>query len=232
MIEINLNALQKGETRVSVKGHQTKSGYVKPHIRVVKTTAQAETDAKLAALEVYKEASRNTDDWVKDNPKRYMEFGNVDAYTIDTYDEINSALRDDFTDKELSEIDLKDQIDSISSFLKDAPKFDGVVYRCMHFDVDNYGKDDYDDFIKNVTVDEEIELKPFTSTSFDKDVAMKFTYKKDTNIIMKIKSKRGVVLDGVSSFGEQEVLFDKRSHFKVISREQIDNNINIELEEI
>ena len=236
MIEINLNTLQKSETRVPVKGHQTKSGYVKPHIRVVKakTTAEAdvEMDAKMATLQTYKAAATRTNDWIKDNPDRYKDVGSISDYTVSDYDIINSALRDDFTEEELSKIGMSDQIKYISSFIKDVPKYKGKVYRGMNFDVRYGGDIVYEEFMKNLIVGCELELKPFTSTSFSEEIATKFTSPKNINILMEIQSKRGVVLNGASEFGEQEILFDRGSKFKIIDVQISGNDVNVKMEEI
>ena len=241
MIEINLSALHKGEKKVSVKGHQTKTGYVKPYIRVVKTATQA--DDEIMALETYKEAASRTNDWIRANPDRNKDVGETNEYTVSDYDVINTALRDDFTDVELSGMMIGDQIKSISSFLTDAPKFNGMVYRGMGFNLDKQSSaDQYYKFIDDIMKSDTIVLKPFTSTSQDKDRASEFIGKSDGKrfgepggILLKIKSKTGVALDGVAEFPiEREVLFNKGIEFKVI-KYALDPNTktyNVELEEI
>lgn len=235
MIEINLNALSKSETRVSVKGYKSGKGYVKPHIRIVKTAAQAdvEVDAKLAGLQAYKDAASRTNDWIVANPDRHADVGETNEYCVSSFDVINTALRDDFSGAELDNMLIGDSIKSISSFLTDAPKFEGTVYRGMSFDIAHGGDKEYEAFMDNVESDIDFTLKPFTSTSVNKDEAMKFTLKDNINILMEIKSKRGIALDGAAEFPkEQEVLFDRDSKFKLIDKQISGDDVKLTIEEI
>jgi len=242
MIEIDINKLHKSEQVVHVKGHQTKSGYVKPYIRIVKaktaTEAAAEMDVILATLQNYKDAAAKTNKWITDNPDRSYDVGEVNNFTVEDYDVINTALRDEFTEDELSDMMIGDQIKSISAFLKDAPKFNGVTYRGMGFDPGIVGdKLIYDNFIDDIKNNEFITLPAFTSTTVKKEIAMDFSGrgvpKHSNRIILEIKSKNGVALDGAAAFSkEMEVLFDKASDFKIISIEAIDGVYNVKLEEL
>ena len=237
MIEIDLDTLRKGEKRIPVKGHQTKTGYIKPHIRIVKTAAEAdvEMDEKLAVLRKYKEAAARTDEWITLNPDRHVDVGEVNNYTVGDYDAINEALREKFTDEELSETPIKDQIKSISAFLRDAPKYNGITYRGMGFDIANWGdRDRYNKFINDFTDSEFITLPSFTSTTHNKEIAIGFTGTRTTQrILFEIESKHGVVLDGAAQFAkEQEILFDKDSQFKVISVKRDGKTMHVKLEEI
>ena len=205
MIEININDLRKSETRVSVKGHHTKVGYVKPYIRVVKGKAEAdaEMDVILATLQNYKDATAQTNKWIADNPDRSYDVGEVNNFTVEDYDVINTALRDELTEDELSDMMIGDQIKSISAFLKDAPKFNGVTYRGMGFDPDVVAdKLIYDNFINYVKNNESIILPSFTSTTVKKEIAIDFSgrgvSKYSNRIILEIKSKKGVALDGAA----------------------------------
>lgn len=233
MIEININDLNKSEQSVRVKGYQTSSGYVKPYIRIVKKKSDTESDSKSTSVQAYKDAASRTNDWIKDNPDRSRDVGETNEYCIDSFDVINTALRNDFTDEQLSNMIIGDQIKSISSFLKDAPKFDGTVYRGMSFDIAYGGDKQYEDFMGDADVGGEITLKPFTSTSARKDVAMKFVSKDNINVLMEIKSKRGVALDGAAEFiDEREVLFDKASKFKITDITITGDDVNMKMEEI
>lgn len=234
MIEINLGTLHKGEKKVSVKGHQTKTGYVKPYIRVIKTGGQKDTEED--SLQIYKEAAAKTNDWMRSNPDRNVDIGNTSDYTVGTYEFINEALRDGLTEAELSGTSTYDQIKSISSFLKDAPKFNGTTYRGLSFFmIDGFDAPKHDEFMKSISGSESISLPSFTSTSVDKEVATKFMpkHRDHKNILLEIKSKYGVALNGVAEFTkEREVLFDKNSEFKIINVEEIDGIKHIKLEEI
>lgn len=231
MIEINLGALYKDERKVSVKGHQTKTGYVKPYTRVVKTSTQ--TDDEITALETYKKAASRTNDWIRDNPDRSKDVENVNYYTDREYDFINETLRESRPEDELriSLSDMGEKIESISAFLKDAPKFDGIVYRGMTFNI--RGRKDYEEFMVGMTAGNECEIKPFVSTTANKDIAEGFTVDNNINVLMEIRSKRGVVLNGAAQFPkEREVLMDKNSKFKIIDVKIIDKDVRIKLEEI
>lgn len=243
MLEINFKSL-KSEKRVHVKGHQTKSGYVKPHIRVVKTAAQAdaEMNAKMAALQSYKNASEQTNKWIKNNPDRRADIAEINDYTVDNYGFINEALRvgmkgDEFIDYRgeiFSVSDINNQVESISSFLNDAPKFKGIVYRSMTFNIrDIKGIRDYEEFMRSIEGFDVCTMKTFSSTSININKAQEFRIPNNINVIMKIKSKNGVALNGATHFPkEQEVLLNKDSKFNIISIDKDGRNIYIELEEI
>ena len=239
MIEIDLSRLQKAEHTIHIKGHQTKTGYVKPHTRKVKTATEAdvEMDVKLAALRDYKEAAMRTEDWLKENPDMNQAAGVVNNFTVDEYDDINKFLRGD-EPEDLTKEEIIESVDAISGFLRDAPKFNGTVYRGMGFDPTvSREKDIYDKFMGDVQNTDTVTLPAFTSTTFNKDKAVDFSGegvpKYTARIILEIKSKRGVALNGVAAFPkEQEILFDKSSDFKVIGVKNIDGIDHIQLEEI
>jgi hypothetical protein len=134
--------------------------------------------------------------------------------------------------------EINDSINSISKFLGDAPKFSGTVYRGMGFDP-NVSKDKtvYDNFINDVESSDSVTLPSFTSTTCKKEIAIDFSgegvARYSSRIILEIKSKKGVVLDGAAAFPkEQEILFDKGTDFKVINVEDVDGLKHIRLEEI
>ena len=251
MIEINLNNLQKGEKRIPVKGHKSAKGYVKPHIRVIKTGAQAdvEMDVKLAALQNYKEAAARTNDLIAANPDRHVDVGNTYDYSVDTYDEINYYLREEKLMEEVEEEGVivptlwmkEDEIieisDSISSFLHDAPKFTATTYRGMYFRTETErGSNKFNIFMENINNSKEITLKSFTSTSVKIEEAEKCIRKSKPgrgNIIFEIKSKNGIAVGDVVAFpGEREILFDKNSKFNIINVGKLEDNTYIKLEEI
>jgi len=242
MIEINLTELQKTEKTIHVKATSKR----KAHTRKIKTAAEAdaEMDEKLAALQNYKEAAARTNEWITANPDRYKDVGNINYYTVEDYSMINEVLRDIEPEDEIkiSRTDVGEQIQSISSFLSDAPKFDGIVYRGMGFNLDRESSaNEYYNFIDNIMKSDVITLKSFTSTSQDKDSASSFAGKtgkdfgKPGGILFEIKSKTGVALDGAAEFSsEREVLFDRNIKFKVVGY-NIDSNTqtyHIKLEEL
>lgn len=241
MIEINLDTLRKGEKVIHVKA----TPKMRAHTRKIKTAAEAdvEMDEKLAALRNYKEAAARTNEWIGQHSDRHIDVAETNNYTVEDYDVINTALRDDFTDIELSDMMIGDQIKSISAFLTDAPKFDGLVYRGMGFNLDRESSaNQYYEFIDDIMKSDVITLKPFTSTSQDKDKASEFIGKSTGKqfgapggIFFEIKSKNGVALDGAAEFPvEKEVLFDKGTEFKVVDYniDPVTKTYNIKLEEI
>jgi len=237
MIEINLNNLQKGERIVDVKAHSTKSGYVQAHKRKIKTAAEhdVEMEDRFTSLKIYKDAASKTENWINNNPDRYADVGEVNNYCVDDYNVINETLREGLSEKQLSEMDLSQQIYSISSFLKDAPKFTGTTYRGMTFGGDKAGKESLKKFMFNINSIGGFVMLPFASTSVDKYVATGFasTQGGSTSVVLEIKSKNGVALDGAAEFTrEQEVLFDRNSQFKVIDVKTEGHNMHIKLEEV
>jgi len=163
----------------------------------------------------------------------------VDEYTAVDYMPINNYLRssDDEKNKKRDKEQMEHKIAAISTFLKNAPKMDGVVYRGMNFwKSDSDSLHDFDSFITNFKEGGAVEMKSFTSTSANKDIISDFANPGRAHAIrFKIKSKRGVYLDGLSQVPEEEeVLFDKGSKFKVlhIDRSEYPDLVQISLEEI
>ena len=232
MIEINLSNLQKGERIVDVKAHNTKFGYVQGYKRKIKTATEKD---KSTTSEVYKDAASNTEDWINNNPDRYTDVGEVNNYCVDDFNVINETLRTGLSEEKLSGMFLFPQIHSISSFLKDTPKFTGTTYRGMSFGGDKEGKESLKEFMLNINSIGGFVMKPFTSTSVDKHTATSFasTEGGSTSVLLEIKSKSGVALDGAAEFtNEQEVLFDRSSRFKVIDVEEEGHSMYIKLEEV
>lgn len=250
MIEINLTNLQKAEKRIYVKGTATRKAHYRK-IKGAKTAAEAdvEVDEKLAVIENYKNAADQTNEWIKHNTDRYKDIDNMYDYSIDTYDEINYYLREGKLIEEIEEEGAivptlwmkKDKIieisDSISSFLRDTPKFTGTVYRGMYFRTETKrGLNKFNTFMENINRSKELTLKSFTSTSAKIEEAEKCIRKSKPgkgNIIFEIKSKNGVAPGIAVAFpGEREVLFDKNSKFNIINVGKLEGNTYIKLEEI
>jgi len=150
----------------------------------------------------------------------------INDYTDVDYVSINSYLRDEKSGD--AEVDKK--ISHISTFLKNAPKMEGVVYRGMSFGNDESG---FNKFLNECAKDKSVMLKSFTSTSTDK-VAIGEFKKGDHSITLEIKSKSGVFLDGLSEVPEEnEVLFDKKSNFRIseVDRSGYPEHVRITMEE-
>ena len=219
MIEIRLTDFNKGVKQVHVDGYTTKSGvHVKDHYKKVKT---GDHDVPCDTVN-YREACKITGAWVDATPDIKEAADDVYAYTEFDSKSINKALRD--SDIESIE-SFKTKINNVSKFIKNAPKFEGTVYRGMSFNVwgDNKSAEEYYKFISDVKNCDTITLKTFTSTSISENLASEFTIKNKNRgepggIILEIRSKNGVALDGASHYEvEREILFDRDTEFKVIS---------------
>lgn len=237
MIEINLNKLRKGERTIQVKAHPTKQGYVKAHSRVIHVTAaeaDTEKEREIMTLVTHKEAAGRTKKWMDEHPERYEDYDKTNNYTVDDYKTINDVLRHDISEEELSTLVVSDQIKSISSFLRDAPKFTGTTFRGMTFSGDTIGYQQLNEFMADIHSSDGFVLKPFTSTSINKDIASGFASTKagSTAVVMEIRSKTGVALNGVATFKrEMEVLFDRGTKFNLVNVEETGRDIYIIIEE-
>lgn len=157
----------------------------------------------------------------------------VSEYTAIDYSKINEYLRTDKSGDEGKD----DQINNISTFLKNAPKMEGKVYRGMNFWKSRPDSlNNFDGFLNEVEEGESLTLKPFTSTSTKEKVAMEFAEGSNAHtIVFEIKSKSGVYLDGVSQKEEEdEVLFDKSSKFNIlkVDRSGYPEHVRIIMEEV
>ena len=247
-IEIDISSLQKGEKRVWVKATSKRKG----HYRRVKGAKKVEEIKEVPTvdnIQLYKDAASKTNDWMSDNPERGQEFDIVRDYCVSAYDDINYYLREGELMGGVEEEGVlvqesimgKDEIikasDRISNFLHSAPNFSGVTYRGMTFRTESdIGFKHFNSFMNNISVGKEFKLKSFTSTSSDEEQASKFTIGKgalNVNVLLEIRSKSGVALNGASAFpSEHEVLFDRGCEFKVVSVAKEGNFIGIKVEEI
>lgn len=180
--------------------------------------------------EKYRVATEQVSSWVDENPDRADDVDNTLTYCKAGYEIINKTMRripDDVFDTFLP----PDDIQSVSNFLRDAPSFDGMVYRGVNIDT----KANFDAFMKGVEGGT-IRMKSFTSTTVDQEKSKGYAYlypRINPPVYMAIKSKRGVSVRNISaSPRENEVLFDYGSKFKVINYNVSDKEVNIELEEI
>ena len=214
--------ITKGEKRVHVKAHQTKSGvYVKDHYRMVEEGEGTEEKDNIESTINRMEDYIKNDDRV--NPTM---LDSVMLYSSERYEDINSSLRDgDLEDY----ADLIEDVNNISEFIKNAPKFDGIVYRGINeFD----DSDDFDEFIDQLTNCDTITFPAFISCSTEKNVAEIFTGS-DRSILFNIISTNGVILNNASDIpDENEVLFDYGTDFDVVSVENNNGKYLIKLREI
>ena len=238
MIEISTIDLGKGEKLINVKATSKR----KAHRRKVKTAAEAdaEMDAKLAALRIYTTAATLTNQWIKDNPDRYEDVGEVNDYTVDHYHEINHYLgKNKLISPEQRMLDVDEIVEKstrISNFLQDAPKFNGIAYRGKYMRIEtDSGLEKYNTFMKNINNSDTIILKSFSSSTADKNIAKNYIRggANKGNIMFSIRSKSGVALGKSAAFHlEREVLFNKNTEFKIINVNTSSEGTSIELEEI
>lgn len=228
MIEIDISKLERG----------THTGYVKvtrdgKTFRRKQRLGMKESEKSVEPIEIStSDLSDKMDVFtteLKSKPEGADMIAAIRRYSTLDYSVCNSCLRNNEYGND-KEIDSK--IDTVSAFLKDAPKTQGTVYRSMRFDKD---ENEMSKFLDKCKEGESLLLEPFTSTSTEEMMARTFANKNNFNtILLNIESKNGVYLDGVSDARhEQEVLFDKNSKFKItkIDNSNVDHVI-INMEEI
>jgi len=168
----------------------------------------------------------------------------AEDYTTFYYLNINAYLRTGkgfgHTEEEPSILsvakkkDLDNRIKILSDFIDGAPKVKGIVYRGMGWDHDTPNAEkDFNEFINNIEIGGDFELKPFTSTSTDEDMATTFAKNKKWNVVFEIDSTNGVFLDGLSIVPhEKEVLLDKNSNFTITGIDKSDpNSVKIKIKQ-
>lgn len=127
---------------------------------------------------------------------------------------INDALRGNRFNS-LPE-DIQDEIKTISSGINKFPKHQGTVYRNVSFDdmISMYGNDSAIEFIEQHQKEKTVTYPSFTSSSKNKD-GYPLLSEHQANIEINSKNGRDITYaTGVK--GEEEVLFDRNSSFKVI----------------
>lgn len=174
----------------------------------------------------------------KSDPEKLENYKNaVRAYTTERYKIINPALRDGIdSDKVIARMTAKEhatikrEIDTVSEYLKDAPKFKGEVYRGVGFD----DKSQFDDFINSFQGNTHTSSPQFTSSSILRSDAEYFEGVSDYSATLKIKSNDGSYIGGLSEFREEtEVLFDHSTKFKIKNIVKVsDRHYDIELEDV
>ena len=140
-----------------------------------------------------------------------------------------SVVSEDEMKKEME--NLKEEIGLISEYLSGAPKYEGIVYRGMKWELEFGGGADYEDFLQHMKggVGNIVQFKSFTSTSVDKNIIDKFLEKGDpkiANVIFEIRAKgnNGVFLGKTANLpSEKEVMFDKDTKFKILSSEDYED---------
>lgn len=140
------------------------------------------------------------------------------------YPKIEAYLRKGAVDEDYAD-HIKDLVKKIDSYLDDAPKHDGIVYRGLQFEKKDKG---YKELVKAIKEKGEIMDKGFMSTTADRDIVSVFTEKPIETILFEIDGKNGVSINHLARDpGEKEVLFKRNTKFKVISYEEKDYGFKV-----
>lgn len=151
------------------------------------------------------------------------------------YRQMNNQLR---RDKPLTEFNQAFS-ELLSNGIQKMPEYSGVAYRGLRLN-----KTQLRDWLETAGKGGEKTLSGFTSASQLRSVANEFTLKgspkpNETAVILKIKSKSGRSISGISEFNgifakqdQREILFDKGSQFKVVRSYIEDGRIIFDLEQL
>lgn len=170
-------------------------------------------------IKYFTEATTATTNWANEHA------GDVDKkiikeYTANGFVAINAYLRahdaNAFTLQEKEQ--LQEKVDTISTFLQKAPKFDGASYRGVQLSTEIF------DGLKS-SIGGEISFPSFVSTSHDSTKASVFAGERQMGsdkkrVLFKIEANSGVAIGGdLHHFkdSEKEVLFDRNSKFRIES---------------
>jgi len=140
----------------------------------------------------------------------------IHTYSMYFYTQVNTILRG-YSDENIRLI--QPYTKAITSALNKTPIYSGIVYRIVH------------DFpgLKNYTPGTIITEKGYTSTSASKGFLA--GYKKSAHLFI-IKSKTGRDIHQLTAEDESEVLFEKNTKFRILSRTKTNGLFTIEMEEI
>ena len=161
------------------------------------------------------------------------ERGVVNAYSEKENGEAskwNSALR--FTGEEtLSKAD-RDSVELLDSVIEKAPKFPEPTFRGMNFPD---GANEYYRELSNLEIGEPFKEKGFLSTSVSKLTAYGYANENGTDrprVMLEVHGKNGALITPMSAHKrEREVLFTKKSEFKVVDRQQRKGVLYLVIEE-
>lgn len=234
----NLTEISKAEKTISVKATPKRKGHKrritfegkKPEIK------EPVIDYKDLSTKILEHESN-----IKSQPGGEKIIETVEEYTAAEYMFINEYIKTGIilpfpSGMKFKESKIKEKIDTIETFIKDAPKHKGIVYRGMKFSKE--GKEpiqQFNKFVNEMEIASEYTIKQFTSSSISKDTAMNFSMDKENyGVLFKIKSKNGVYLNGLSLMPEEkEVLFNKETKFKILGIDRSNpQNVQITMEEI
>lgn len=131
------------------------------------------------------------------------------TYTMYFFSPVNLVLRGK---NDLDKEKISPLVNGVSSALKKLPPYSGLVIRGVSMGP----------YLKAYVPGKVVVEKSFTSTSTHSDLIEFFNFP----VVMKIKSKTGRLIRSFSAApGEEEVLFDKETRFKVISKKLLINDL-------
>ena len=198
--------------------------------------AQKIVEKKTSDVNVYTDydkAKTKTAQWIEKQTDEVKEA--LSHYTLSDYADVNEILRgvqSEYGVTKNRKNELLDRIKIITKTLEKAPKYEGESYRMMSF----WQKEKkYADAIIKQLEDGVFIDKGFMSSTKDLKTAEFFASKSKDDYTFKftIRSKKGIAVDDVSANkGEEEILFNKNSKFKVVSFEKKDGIYNAILEDI
>jgi hypothetical protein len=147
--------------------------------------------------------------------KKYEELSKaergVNAYSGSIWSRVNPYMRKGVKAK--SDQGMDELINDISSYFKSAPKYQGDCYRLINFE----NIEDFNNFTKDFEKSGVLVDKAFASASKSRaNIPVEAKEKGRNRVWLKIKSKTGTSIDHISSNpGEDEILFDKNTKFKL-----------------
>ena len=153
----------------------------------------------------------------------------IKDYTTERHDKLNRELRtynnlllekQKFPNMNIGELskDILEDRNTLNKALDKLPSYDGTVYRGLSFE----DTKSYNDFINSLEIGQTTSRPQFTSTSVSRDIAESFALADDYSALLKIESKNGKWLNGLSEVEKElEVLFKSDSLFEITKIETI-----------
>jgi len=182
----------------------------------------ASSETKVKGLEVFNVSTEKdkVNAYVKslDLEDRLKSANTLIRYTSEDYKDINKILKHGINSPEAMKLPPAtynkaiNDIDALSDFLQDAPKFNGKSYRGVRFRTQK----DLDDFIKVAGEHDKVHMPAFTSSSANQEITDEFIFGEKFSVLMKIESKKGTFIGDLSVLEEElEILFNKNTAFKI-----------------
>lgn len=176
----------------------------------IKSAASDRPNVKRVTNE--KDAAQAIQDFEKEKLTKEMERA-IQLYTDGSYYDLNKWLRG-VPGFENPPPNGPEIVSGLEKFLNEAPKYEGDVYRGIKFS----SSVAFNSFKSKLSPGNIIEDNGFVSTTTELSNVSTFSISRADPyaVNMVIKSKNGVFIDPLSSFkGEKEVMFNRRTKFKV-----------------